>query len=108
MDDIAKLIGFEAKLASQEALARGGDLERAGAVQLVRFCPTLITAEVDDAAACVRFQLVDGDLRWHCTCDPGRKGAFCPHCVATANSVSDAVRRTKAPLPRNPSRPMTV
>ncbi|MEV8634674.1 hypothetical protein AB0395_23760 [Streptosporangium sp. NPDC051023] len=85
--DIAQLIGLEAKLASQTALARGGELEEAGAVQLVRFSPLLITAEVDDAATCVRFQLVDGDLRWYCTCDEGRNGAFCAHCVATARSV---------------------
>ncbi|MFF0575082.1 hypothetical protein ACFY19_31165 [Streptosporangium saharense] len=98
MDDIARLIGFEAKIASQEALARGGDLERADAVQLVRFCPTLITAEVDDDAACVRFQIVDEDLRWHCTCEPGRNGDFCAHCVATAKSVARAVRRTEAAL----------
>ncbi|MER7207939.1 hypothetical protein [Streptosporangium sp. NPDC000239] len=108
MDDIARLIGFEAKLASQEALAHGGDLESAGAVQLVRFCPTLITAEVDDDAACVRFQIVDEDLRWFCTCEPGRKGNFCAHCVATANSVAGAVRRTEALQPRNTSRPMAV
>ncbi|MEV7009712.1 hypothetical protein [Streptosporangium sp. NPDC051022] len=89
--DIEGLIRPEAGLATQAALARGGELERADAVQVVRFSRLQVTAEVDDAAACVQFQVVDGALRWYCTCDSGRNGVFCAHCVATAQAVG---RRT--------------
>ena len=103
--DVAELIGLQAGFAPRAALARGGELEREGAVQLVRFGPLVVIAEVDDAAACVHFQLVDGALRWCCTCDPGRDGAFCAHCVATAWSIG---RRTARPVGREGVRPAAV
>ncbi|WP_271222573.1 hypothetical protein [Streptosporangium carneum] len=95
--DIEGLTRPEAGLATRAALARGGELERAGAVQLVRFSPILVVAEVDDGAACVRFQVVEGDVRWQCSCDSGRNGAFCAHCVATAWTVG---RTTAQPMSR--------
>ncbi|MDP9847199.1 hypothetical protein [Streptosporangium lutulentum] len=87
MQRIADLIGAEADRADQAALEHGDELEKSGAVQLVRFSPPLVTAEVDEGAACVEFRIVDGVLRWHCTCRDGRSGLFCAHCVATARSV---------------------
>ncbi|MER5419703.1 hypothetical protein [Streptosporangium roseum] len=87
MKQIAELIGLETDRAAEAALARGGELERSGAVQLVRFSPSLVTAEVDDGAAYVEFRVVDGVLCWYCTCAEGRSGALCAHCVATAQSV---------------------
>jgi uncharacterized Zn finger protein len=87
MERIADLIGAEADRASQEALAHGNELEKSGAVQLVRFSPPLVTAEVDEGAAHVEFRMVEGALRWYCTCLEGRSGVFCAHCVATAQLV---------------------
>jgi uncharacterized Zn finger protein len=97
MQKIADLIEAEAERADQAALARGGELARAGAVQLVRFGPPQVTAEVDDGAACVEFRIVDETLRWHCSCPEGRKGAFCAHCVATAQSVRIRTDRKDSP-----------
>ncbi|WP_436758545.1 hypothetical protein [Streptosporangium sp. V21-05] len=97
MQKIADLIGTEAERADQAALARGGELARAGAVQLVRFSPPRVTAEVDDGAACVEFRIVDETLLWHCSCPEGRNGAFCAHCVATAQSVRIRTDRKDAP-----------
>ncbi|MER6825421.1 hypothetical protein ABT352_05480 [Streptosporangium sp. NPDC000563] len=101
MRKIADLIETEAERADLAALARGGELARAGAVQLVRFGPPRVTAEVDDGAACVDFRLVDEALRWHCSCPEGRQGAFCAHCVATAQSVR--IRTDKKDSPVVPS-----
>lgn len=100
---IADLIGMEKDRAGQAALARGGELERSGAVQLVRFSPPLVIAEVDDAAACVEFRIVDGALYWYCTCLDGRNGIFCAHCVATAQSV-----RTRTDGKGSPGAPSTT
>ncbi|MFF5210333.1 hypothetical protein [Streptosporangium sp. NPDC000396] len=84
---VADLVEQEVGRAAQEALARGDELVRSRAVQLVRFSPSLVIAEVDDGAACVELRAVDGVLRWHCTCPEGRNGGFCAHCVATARSA---------------------
>ncbi|MBG0827404.1 hypothetical protein HS041_06460 [Planomonospora sp. ID67723] len=84
---VAELVESELAHVPEAVLARGDELERSGAVQLVRFGPRLMTAEVDDGAACVEFRVTDGFLEWHCTCSDGRRGAFCAHCVATAQSV---------------------
>ncbi|MEU4830689.1 hypothetical protein [Streptosporangium sp. NPDC023615] len=97
MQKIADLIGAEAERAGQAALARGGELARAGAVQLVRFGPALVTAEVDDGAACVEFRLVEEALRRYCSCPEGREGVFCAHCVATAQSVRMRTERKDSP-----------
>jgi uncharacterized Zn finger protein len=97
MQRIADLIGVEADRASPAALARGTELEKSGAVQLVRFSPTLVTAEVDDGAACVEFRIVEGALRWYCTCIEGRSGVFCAHCVATAQLVRARANRKGSP-----------
>ncbi|MFI6506269.1 hypothetical protein ACIBCT_01570 [Streptosporangium sp. NPDC050855] len=97
MQEIADLIGAEAERAEPAALTRGGELAGAGAVQLVRFSPALVTAEVDDGAACVEFRVVDGVLRRHCSCREGRAGAFCAHCVATAQSVRMRTDRKDSP-----------
>ncbi len=98
MQKIADLIGTEAERADQAALVRGGELAGAGAVQLVRFGPPRVTAEVDDGAACVEFRLVDGILHWHCSCPEGRNGVFCAHCVATAQSVRIRTDRKDPPV----------
>ncbi|GAA4180998.1 hypothetical protein GCM10022252_04700 [Streptosporangium oxazolinicum] len=97
MQRIADLIGIEAERAGQAALARGGELAGAGAVQLVRFGPPQVIAEVDDGAACVEFRIVDEALRWHCSCPEGRNGVFCAHCVATAQSVRMRTDRKDSP-----------
>ncbi|MFF3442191.1 hypothetical protein [Streptosporangium sp. NPDC002721] len=97
MQKIADLIEAEAERADRAALARGGELAGAGAVQLVRFSPPRVTAEVDDGAACVEFRLVEGALVWHCSCPAGRDGAFCAHCVATAQSVRIRTDRKDSP-----------
>ncbi|GAA2867279.1 hypothetical protein GCM10010517_26840 [Streptosporangium fragile] len=97
MQEIANLVAAEARRAGQAALVRGGELERSGAVQPVRFGPSLVTAEVDDGATCVEFRLVDGVLRWYCTCPDGRGGSFCAHCVATAQSVVIRTERKDSP-----------
>ncbi|MGC5009336.1 SWIM zinc finger family protein [Streptosporangium sp. DT93] len=97
MQRIADLIGAEAERAGRAALARGGELAGAGAVQLVRFNPTLVTAEVDDDAACVEFRIVDETLRRYCSCPEGRDGVFCAHCVATAQSVRMRTDRKDSP-----------
>jgi|GEM_PF-6615895 len=97
MRKIADLIEAEAERADQAALVRGGELARAGAVQLVRFGPSRVTAEVDDGAACVEFRIVDETLCWHCGCPEGREGAFCAHCVATAQSVRIRTDRKDSP-----------
>lgn len=103
MKQIAELIGLEADRAAEAALAHGGELERSGAVQLVRFSPSLITAEVDDGAAYVEFRVVDGVLRWYCTCAEGRGGAVCAHCVATAQSVRRRTDRKASPGASSPT-----
>ncbi|GAA3127858.1 hypothetical protein GCM10010466_18320 [Planomonospora alba] len=88
MKEMAELLGSQLERAAGPALARGGELEQAGAVQLVRFGPLCVTAEVDDGAACVEFRRDAEDaLRWFCTCAEGRRGVFCAHCAATAQSV---------------------
>ncbi|MDP9863432.1 MULTISPECIES: hypothetical protein [Streptosporangium] len=98
MKEIAELIGAEADRAGQAALARGGELEKSGAVQLVRFSPSVVAAEVDDGAARVEFRLADGVLHWWCTCAEGRdNGAMCAHCVATAQSVRSRTDRKASP-----------
>ncbi|WP_433250204.1 hypothetical protein ACQPYK_03760 [Streptosporangium sp. CA-135522] len=97
MVGIAELIGPEVDRATPAALVRGGELERSGAVQLVRFSPSLVTAEVDDGAARVEFRAVDGAMRWYCTCAEGRDGVFCAHCVATAQSVRRRTERKASP-----------
>ncbi|WP_371781295.1 hypothetical protein [Streptosporangium subroseum] len=97
MKRIADLIGAEADRADQVTLAHGNELEKSGAVQLVRFGPPLVTAEVADGAACVEFRIVDGALRWYCTCLEGRSGTFCAHCVATAQSVRVRAERKASP-----------
>ncbi|GAA3443668.1 hypothetical protein [Planomonospora venezuelensis] len=84
---VAELVESELARAAEAVLTRGGELERAGRVQLVRFGPRLMTAEVDDGAACVEFRIADGSLEWYCTCAEGRRGVFCAHCAATAQSV---------------------
>jgi uncharacterized Zn finger protein len=83
MPTVAALIEAELSQTTESVRSRGAELERAGAVQLVRFAPFLITAEVDDAAAHVEFTIVEGCLQWFCTCPAGRTGVFCHHCVAT-------------------------
>ena len=97
MQRIADLIGAEADRADQAALAHGNELEKSGAVQLVRFSPPLVTAEVADGAACVEFRIFDGALHWYCTCLEGRSGTFCAHCVATAQSVRVRADRKGSP-----------
>lgn len=97
MQTIADLIGTESARAGQEARTRGDALARSAAVQLVRFSPSLVTSEVDDGAACVEFRVVDGALRWHCSCPEGRTGLFCAHCVATAQSVRTRTDRKDSP-----------
>lgn len=93
MQTIAELVKAEAERAGQSARAQGGTL----AVQLVRFSPRLVTAEVDEGAACVEFRIVDETLDWRCSCPEGRGGAFCAHCVATAQSVSTRTDRKDSP-----------
>ncbi|WP_449061798.1 SWIM zinc finger family protein [Planomonospora algeriensis] len=93
MTGMSELTGAQLSGAAQAVLARGDELERSGAVQLVRFGPLRVTAEVDDSAACVDFQVADGVLRWSCTCREGREGAFCAHCAATAQSVRRKTER---------------
>ncbi|GIH91008.1 hypothetical protein ACFFMN_32465 [Planobispora siamensis] len=87
MTRVAELIEAELARTAEAVLAEGGELERAGAVQLVRFGPAFIAAEVGGGRERVELQVVDGALKWYCTCDAGRQGAFCTHCVATAQSV---------------------
>lgn len=106
MQKIADLIEAEAERADQAALDRGGELARAGAVQLVRFGPPRVTAEVDDGAACVEFRVADETLVWHCSCPEGRNGAFCAHCVATAQSVR--IRTDRKDSPEAPSATASV
>ena len=109
MQRIADLIGAEADRASQAALAHGNELKRSGAVQLVRFSPPLVTAEVDEGAACVEFRLVEGALRWYCTCFEGRSGAFCAHCVATAQLVRARASEKGSPdVPPSPASPFPL
>lgn len=91
MATIAELVGPEMDRAARATVIRGDELERSGAVQLVRFSPSLVTAEVDDGAAHVELRAVDGVMHWRCTCARGREGAFCVHCVATVRSLT---RRT--------------
>jgi hypothetical protein len=67
--------------AAQPVIERGERLEPA--VQLIRFAPLIVRAEVDDQAARVELAVVDGRLHWFCTCREGLAGAFCAHCVAT-------------------------
>ncbi|GAA4225265.1 putative Zn finger protein [Streptosporangium album] len=88
MGTIAELVGPEMGRAARAAVTRGDELERSGAVQLVRFSPSLVTAEVDDGAAHVELRAVDGVMHWRCTCAEGRDGAFCAHCVATVRSLT--------------------
>ncbi|GLW08815.1 hypothetical protein Misp01_39450 [Microtetraspora sp. NBRC 13810] len=84
MTSVAELIESQVVRTVEAVRLRGTELEKAGAVQLVRFAPLVVTAEVDDAAAHVELTVVEGSLRWFCTCREGRAGAFCVHCVATA------------------------
>ncbi|MFI0423369.1 hypothetical protein [Spongiactinospora sp. 9N601] len=84
MPSVAELVESEVARVSQAVRARGVELEREGAVQLVRYAPLVVTAEVDDAAARVELTIVEGSLCWFCTCAEGRSGAFCGHCAATA------------------------
>ncbi|MFC4058756.1 hypothetical protein ACFOWE_10650 [Planomonospora corallina] len=93
MMEMAELLGVRLEGADRAALVRGDELEQAGAVQLVRFGPLRVTAEVDDGAACVEFLRDADDLRWSCTCAEGRRGAFCAHCAATAQSVRRKTER---------------
>ena len=92
MRQVAELAETEVAQAAQAVRARGGELEMAGAVQLVRFAPQVVTAEVDDCAARVEFTVVEGRFRWYCTCGDGRAGAFCAHCVATALATRKRVQ----------------
>jgi uncharacterized Zn finger protein len=106
MQRIADLIGAEADRAGQAALAHGNELQKSGAVQLVRFSPPFVTAEVDEGAACVEFRIIEGALHWYCTCLEGRSGAFCAHCVATAQSVrvrADKKGSSEVPPPAAPA-----
>jgi uncharacterized Zn finger protein len=84
MPSVAELVMSCLATAGDRERARGRELAGAGAVQLVRFAPLDVRAEVDDDAAHVQLSVVNGELRWRCTCAEGRAGAFCPHCVATA------------------------
>ncbi|WP_326634929.1 SWIM zinc finger family protein [Streptosporangium sp. NBC_01755] len=93
MQTIAKLVEAEAERAEQPVRAQSGTL----AVQLVRFSPQLVTAEVDEGAARVEFRIVDGALSWYCSCPEGRSGVFCAHCVATAQSVRTRTDRKDSP-----------
>ncbi|MBB2909086.1 putative Zn finger protein [Streptosporangium becharense] len=97
MQGIAGLIAEETRHAERAALVRGDALVRSGAVQPVRFGPSLVIAEVDDDAARVEFRLVDGVLHWSCTCAEGRNGVLCAHCVATAQSVMIRTERKDSP-----------
>ncbi|GIH76249.1 hypothetical protein [Planobispora longispora] len=87
MAKVAELVDAELGRAAETALATGDELERSGAVQLVRFGPLLVIAEVGDASARVEFRVADDRLEWYCACPEGREGAFCAHCVAAAQSV---------------------
>ncbi|MEU7003427.1 hypothetical protein [Nonomuraea sp. NPDC046570] len=94
LGDLAEL---QLELIADAVVERGEALE--ASVQLVRFAPLVMTAEVDDAAAHVELSVIDGTLRWFCTCAEGRAGAFCAHCVATTLArrrllVQSACRRT--------------
>jgi hypothetical protein len=84
MPSVAELVGTQVAQAAQAVRARADELEKSGAVQVVRYAPMVVTAEVDDAAAHVELTVVEGALRWYCTCAEGRNGTFCPHCTATA------------------------
>ncbi|GAA5082058.1 putative Zn finger protein [Thermocatellispora tengchongensis] len=87
MPSIAGLLEAEIARAPDAVRARGAELNRSGAVQVVRFGPSAVTAEVDGPAHRVEFTLVNGTLHWFCTCPEGRAGAFCHHCVAAAHST---------------------
>ncbi|GGS82879.1 hypothetical protein GCM10010156_46940 [Planobispora rosea] len=87
MVKVAELVCSELGRATEAALTAGDELERSGVVQLVTFRPLLVIAEVGDASARVEFRMAGDHLEWYCTCPEGREGAFCAHCVATAQSV---------------------
>ncbi|MCG5220647.1 hypothetical protein [Streptosporangium sp. KLBMP 9127] len=91
MRRVAELAETQVAQVAPAVRARGGELEAAGAVQLVRFAPQVVTAEVDDCAAHVEFTIVDDSLRCYCTCAAGRTGDFCAHCVATALATTRRV-----------------
>ncbi|MDF5754995.1 hypothetical protein [Spongiactinospora sp. TRM90649] len=84
MPSVADLVEAEIARAAQTVRAGAAELEQGGAVQLVRYAPLVVSAEVDDDAAHVELTVVEGSLRWFCTCAVGRGGAFCVHCGATA------------------------
>ncbi|GII93524.1 hypothetical protein [Sinosporangium siamense] len=93
MTSVPELVEAELERAAEAARVRGAELEAAAAVQLVRYSPSTVTAEVDDGAAHVEFAMVDGALTCFCTCRAGRAGEFCAHCVATALAARRCVNR---------------
>ncbi|GIH23587.1 hypothetical protein Aph01nite_18970 [Acrocarpospora phusangensis] len=82
--DLAELQVIDA---TQEARSQGGDLERAGHVQVLRFTPASVVAEVEGPATRVELAVTEAGLRWYCSCAEGRVAAFCRHCVATALTI---------------------
>lgn len=94
---IGELAETQVWLAAPQVVEQGEELEES--VQVVRYAPTVVTAEVAGGAAHVELRVVDGSLAWFCTCGEGRKGVFCAHCVATTLArrrllVQSACRRT--------------
>ncbi|GAA0426616.1 hypothetical protein Acor_83670 [Acrocarpospora corrugata] len=75
-----------------QARIRGRELEMAGAVQVLRFTPRMVVAEVDDSTTRVEMGVTDEYLWWYCSCVEGRTGAFCGHCVATALAIGRTPR----------------
>ena len=94
---LGELAETQLELTADTLVERGEALE--ASVQLIRFAPQIITAEVDDDSAHVELSVLDGALRWFCTCPEGRLGIFCVHCVATTLArrrllVQSSCRRT--------------
>ncbi|WP_202638813.1 SWIM zinc finger family protein [Bailinhaonella thermotolerans] len=84
MPTVADLVSEETlwELAEERAYHEGYGL--APVVQLIRFAPLVVTAEIGTSALYVELTVTGGELRWFCTCPAGRAGLFCSHCVATA------------------------
>lgn len=89
MDPILNLLDDDAvrERASRSNIRLGHELWQATEVMLGAFRPERIDAKVEASSAgearSMSFELVDGELRWKCTCTADPK-LFCKHLVAAA------------------------
>lgn len=84
MDELFDLPLLRRLAGSDEALARGERILRAGRVGSLRAGPDRASARVQGSARFYRVKLwrSRGELLYNCSCPAGRDRLFCKHCVA--------------------------